>query len=170
MRIFGVVEGLSWGEAFGMTLSLEELTDRVGITDALHRFAYGQDLKDYELFATAFAPGAVVDFDPVSRKWGVPSPLMEGRDVIVSSISGLFAGRVDTSHTIANVRVNASGDTATAQALVEAQHLLSADHSVFALLKNIYDVALVRDGRRWLISHLRLSNLWYTGDPRAIFG
>ncbi|GLZ80577.1 hypothetical protein Afil01_53840 [Actinorhabdospora filicis] len=148
----------------------EELTDRTEIADALYRFAYGQDLKDYALFATSFAPDAVVDFDPVSQRWGAASPLMEGREVIVSAISGLFAGRVDTSHTITNVRATVDGDTATATALVEAQHLLSADHSVHALLKNIYDVTLVRDGSRWVISHLRLSNLWYTGDPRAIFG
>lgn len=38
-----------------------------------------------------------------------------------------------------------------------------------ALLKNPYDVALIRDGHRRLIRRLRIDNAWFTGDPAAIF-
>jgi hypothetical protein len=38
-----------------------------------------------------------------------------------------------------------------------------------APLKNHYDVALRRDGERWVVEHLRISNAWYDGDPAAIF-
>lgn len=147
-----------------------ELRDRVEITDALHRFALGQDLKDEELFASAFAVDAEVDFRPASAKWGAQPPVIVGREVIVATILGLFTGRVDTTHQVTNVRIEIEGDTARLTALVEAQHLLSADHGTYALLKNPYDVDLVRDGDRWVVRRLRIDNTWYTGDPAAIFG
>jgi hypothetical protein len=94
---------------------------------------------------------------------------MSGRDTIVTTILGMFAARVDTTHQVTNPRIAVDGDTARLTALVEAQHLLTADHRVFALLKNPYDVDLVRDGERWVIHRMRIDNAWFTGDPAAIF-
>lgn len=148
---------------------VRELRDRAEIVDALHRFALGQDLKDKALFASAFAADAELDFRPAAAKWGARPPLMSGRDTIVTTILGLFTGRVDTTHQVTNTRVVIESDTARLTALVEAQHLLTADHRVYALLKNPYDVELVRDGQRWLIHRLRIDNAWFTGDPTAIF-
>lgn len=146
------------------------MSDRVEIIDALYRFGLGQDLKDRELFASSFAEDAEVDFRPAAAKWGGSPPVMTGRDTIVNTIFALFEGRVDTSHQVTNPRVAQDGDTATMTAMVEAQHLLSADHGVHALLKNHYDVELVREGPRWVIRRVRISNLWLTGTPTAIFG
>lgn len=148
----------------------QQLLDRVEIVDALYRFGLGQDLRDRDLFASAFADDAELDFGPASAKWGATSPVMLGRDTIVDTILTLFEGRVDTTHQVTNPRVRIDGDTATLTALVEAQHLLSADHGTFALLKNFYDVDLVRDGDRWVMRRVRIDNAWYTGDPKAIFG
>ncbi|GAB2843682.1 nuclear transport factor 2 family protein [Lentzea nigeriaca] len=148
---------------------VQELRDRIEIGDALHRFALGQDLKDKALFASAFAADAELDFRPAAAKWGARPPLMAGRDTIVTTILGLFTGRVDTTHQVTNTRVVVGNDTARLTALVEAKHLLTADHGVFALLKNPYDVELARDGRRWLIHRMRIDNAWFTGDPATIF-
>ena len=41
---------------------LGTLLDRTEVVDALHRFAAGQDHKDRELFRSAFAPHATLDF------------------------------------------------------------------------------------------------------------
>jgi hypothetical protein len=149
--------------------AIAELRDRAEILDALHRFALGQDLKDEALFASAFAADAELDFRPAAARWKAEPPLMVGRDTIVTTILSGFTGRVDTTHQVTNPRIEISGGTARLTALVEAQHLLTADHAVHALLKNLYDVELVRDGDRWLISRLRIDNSWYTGDPLAIF-
>ncbi|MBO8186350.1 nuclear transport factor 2 family protein [Streptomyces spirodelae] len=151
------------------TAVVRELRDRAEIVDALHRFALGQDLKDRALFASAFTADAELDFRPAAAKWGARPPLMAGRDTIVTTILGLFTGRVDTTHQVTNTRVVIENDTARLTALVEAQHLLTADHGVFALLKNPYDVQLTRDGTRWLIHRMRIDNTWFTGDPNAIF-
>ncbi|MFG1851116.1 nuclear transport factor 2 family protein [Actinomadura geliboluensis] len=150
--------------------AVRELRDRTEIVDALYRFALGQDLKDAALFASAFAADAELDFRPAAARWGGNPPLMVGRDTIVTTILDSFTGRVDTTHQVTNQRIAVDGDTARLTALVEAQHLLSADHSTFALLKNPYDVELVRDGRRWVVRRMRIDNTWYRGDPAAIFG
>ena len=108
---------------------VRELKDRTEIVDALYRFALGQDRKDAELFASAFTADAELDFRPAAASWGATPPPMTGREEIVNTILALFAGRVDTTHQITNPRITIDGDTAQLTALVEAQHLLSADHA-----------------------------------------
>lgn len=95
---------------------------------------------------------------------------MTGRDTIVTTILGMFTGRVDTTHQVTNLRITIDGDTARLTALVEAQHLLTADPTQYALLKNPYDVELVRDRDRWVIRRLVIDNTWFVGEPTAIFG
>ncbi|GEC09802.1 hypothetical protein SSP24_74570 [Streptomyces spinoverrucosus] len=146
-----------------------ELRDRAEITDALYRFALGQDLKDRELLASAFTTDAELDFRAAAR-WGGKPPLMIGRDTIVSTILATFTGRMDTTHQVTNPRITIDGNTARLTALVEAQHLLTDDPGTHALLKNPYTVDLVREGSRWLIWRMRIDNTWLTGDPVAIFG
>lgn len=163
------VRGLSASPEDGVA-SLRELRDRAEILDALHRFGLGQDLKDRDLFASAFTEDAELDFRPAAGKWGARPPVMAGRDAIVTTILGMFAGRVETTHQVTNPRITVDGDEAHLTALVEAQHLLTADRQVHALLKNLYDVELLRDGGRWLIRRMRIDNAWYTGDPQSIFG
>ncbi len=147
-----------------------ELRDRAEILDALYRFGLGQDLKDRELFASAFSEDAELDFRPAAAKWGGEPPLMTGRDFIVDTILAMFTGRIDTTHQVTNPRIVVDGDTARLTALVEAQHLLIADPAVHALLKNPYDVELVRDGDRWVVRRMRIDNTWFTGEPKAVFG
>jgi hypothetical protein len=147
-----------------------ELRDRLEIIDALYRFALGQDLKDKALFASSFADDAELDFRPAAGKWGAKPPVMSGRDTIVTTVLGMFAGRVDTTHQVTNPRVAVDGDVAALTALVEAQHLLIANRGTHALLKNLYDVDLVRDTDRWVMRRVRIDNVWFTGDPATIFG
>ncbi|MFC9058255.1 nuclear transport factor 2 family protein [Streptomyces sp. NPDC057074] len=147
-----------------------ELRDRAEITDALYRFALGQDQKDADLFASAFTVDAELDFRPAAARWGGEPPVMSGRDTIVGTILALFTGRVNTTHQITNVRIGIEGDTARVTALVEAQHVLVDAPGTHALLKNPYTVDLARDGGRWLIRRMHIDNTWLTGDPLAIFG
>ncbi|PPK63245.1 nuclear transport factor 2 family protein [Actinokineospora auranticolor] len=149
--------------------TIRELRDRAEVVDALHRFAQGQDLRDRDLFASSFTGDATLDFRPTAAKWGAEPPVLVGREGIADAIFGLFAGRVDTTHRVTNTRVSIDGDTAHCTALVEAQHLLTIDHTVHALLNNYYDTTLHRTGDHWRIHHLRIDNVWLTGTPKAIF-
>ncbi|MDX6238954.1 MAG: hypothetical protein QOG10_3769 [Kribbellaceae bacterium] len=156
-------------QAFGAGDQLAQLIDREEVIDALYRFGLGQDLRDRDLFASAFAADAVLDFRPAATKAGLDIPLMEGRATIVDIILNPDT-RIDTTHIVSNARVELDGDTARLTAIVEAQHLPKDDHSRYALLKNLYAVDAVREGSRWVMRHVRIDNVWYTGDPRVITG
>lgn len=145
----------------------DEIKDRHEIIDALYRFGLGQDLRDTELFSSAFAPDAELDFRPAAGKTGHGVPLMTGRSSIVEAI---LPAPIDTTHVVTNCRTEVNGDTARLTAIVEAQHLPNTDHSRHFLMKNLYDVDLVRDGRRWVVQRMRIDNVWYTGDPEILLG
>jgi hypothetical protein len=168
--VSGVGDGTVGDMDTDMTAAVAELRDRAEITDALYRFALGQDLKDRALFSSAFAADAELDFRPAAARWGGRPPVMRGRDTIVDTILAMFDDRVTTTHQVTNIRTTIDGDSARLTALVEAQHVLAADPGTHALLKNPYIVELARDGDGWLIRRMRIDNTWYTGDPVAIFG
>lgn len=147
----------------------DRTSDIIAVTDALYRFAAGIDLRDKELLASAFAEGAVSDFRPAGKKAGFDYPVLEGRDTIVAALLGSLAP-LDTSHSVSNPRVVLNGDLASLDALVEAQHVPRTDHTRHYLMKNRYDVELVRHGNVWVIQHMTIDNIWRTGDPSVLAG
>ncbi|MDP3761922.1 MAG: nuclear transport factor 2 family protein [Ramlibacter sp.] len=144
------------------------LVDRLDVVDALYRFAAGQDLGDKELFRSAWAADAELDFVQPARRLGVDLPPFKGRDNITESIIGSVSG-LTTTHTVTNPRVTIDGDRATLFALVEAQHLPKTDHSRHLLLKNFYWCDLVREAGAWKIRRMRIENAWIRGDAQVLF-
>jgi hypothetical protein len=151
----------------GLEATVRGLADRHEIVDALHRFAFGRDLGDRELFRSAFTEDAEFDFRPAATKCGLDVPLMTGIDMIAGIV---LDPRLHTTHTVGNCRVEVTGDTARLSAVVEAQHLPADDHGRHALLKNLYAVDLVRDGDGWRMRKVHIDNVWFTGDPKVIVG
>jgi quercetin dioxygenase-like cupin family protein len=147
--------------------SLQALLDREAAVDALHRFAAGQDRRDRGLFLSAFAPDAQLDFTHPATRFGAEVPVMAGRDVIAGIIDTLEP--LQTSHTVTNARVRVEGDRAELSCLVEAQHVRRDDPRRHLLLKNTYDVTLVRDGSAFVIDTMTIRNLWSHGDPSVLF-
>lgn len=144
--------------------------DQRDIVDALYRFGAGQDLSDAGLFASAFAEDAVLDFVQPAARFGISLPPFAGRDRIVESIMSATAP-LRTTHTVTNPRVRMTEQGAHLFALVEAQHV-DRDHPERKfLLKNIYDVVLVRAPLQglWVIRNLRIENVWYEGEPSVLF-
>jgi quercetin dioxygenase-like cupin family protein len=162
-------------EANPMTLdrpdvgALRALRVHQEVADALYRFAAGQDLKDPDLFLSAFAPDATLDFTHPARRFGADIPVMRGRDTIATILDTLEP--LVTSHTVTNPRVADLGDgRAGLSALVEAQHVSRSDPQRHLLLKNVYDVTLVAAGDRYLVESMTIRTLWHDGDPSVLFG
>ncbi|MEH2400255.1 nuclear transport factor 2 family protein [Nostoc sp.] len=146
----------------------DSVQDYLGIADALYRYGAGIDLNDAALFASAFSENAVVDFSAVARKLGLElPPLLIGGENIVQHIISV-AGHHTTTHVVTNPRIRVEGDTAKMLALVEAMHLPPDDHSRHCLMKNRYDVDLIRDGKDWRICRLTIDTAWFTGDPQVL--
>jgi hypothetical protein len=147
---------------------LHRLHDTHEVVDALYRFAAGQDHRDAALFLSAFAPDATLDFTQPAERHGGEVPVMVGRDAIAGILDVLRP--LVTSHTVTNPRVTVSGNRATLSALVAAQHVDRADPHRRLLLENAYDVTLVRDGERFVITSMTIRTLWSDGDPSVLFG
>jgi len=147
--------------------NIQETADKFAVVEALHRFAAGIDLNDKDLLASAFAVDAVSDFRPAGKKAGFEYPVLEGRETIVSALMGSLS-KIDTSHSVSNPLVKIDGDKAVMDALVEAQHLPSNDHSRHYLMKNRYDVELLRQGDVWVIQRVTIDNVWRMGDPTVL--
>ncbi|KIF55210.1 MULTISPECIES: nuclear transport factor 2 family protein [Pseudomonas] len=148
---------------------LQDTADKLAVVETLYRFAAGIDLRDEVLLASAFTEDAISDFRPAAAKAGFEYPVLQGRQTIVAALSGSLAG-IDTTHSVNNPRVSIAGDQAQVDALVEAQHVPQNDHSRHYLMKNRYDVKLVRAGDAWLIQSVTVDNVWRTGDLGVLSG
>jgi hypothetical protein len=148
--------------------AVRELADQRDILDALLRFGAGQDLQDEELFRSAFAEDAILDFSQPAETFGATITPMKGIEEIAVIMTTLEPLR--TTHTVTNPRIDVTGDTAQLFALVEAQHVRRDDPTRHLLLKNVYWVDLSRTGSRWVIDVMTIHNVWHDGDPTVLFG
>jgi hypothetical protein len=146
-------------------------SDRFEIADTLHRYAFGLDHNDADALASAFAEDCSFDFTPAGAKLGLEFPKLNGRDAVVKSLISLL-GPLDTSHTVSNLQVETSRDSATAHAYIMAQHFMPGDGprrgTENALLMNRYHCELVRDGQKWRLNRVRIDNAWAEGDPEIL--
>ena len=151
---------------------VRELEDRQAITDVLFRVAVGIDLADAELLATTVTDDAVVDLGPATRKIGSDFPAMESSEQATGTHLRAV-GSPDTSHSMTSMRVSLSGDTATADCSVMAQHFLPGegsrpDRTAHALEMNLWAAAFLRTAEGWRIRRLDVNNAWFEGDPSIL--
>ena len=151
-----------------MTLTPALLPDWIGAVDALYRFAAGQDRRNRAVFLSAFTDDATLDFTHPAAQFGADIPVMPDRQAIAQILTTL--AEIDTTHTVTNPRVTLDGDRASVEALVEAQHVVHDNPNRNLLLKNHYDVELVRDVTGWRITHMMIRLVWFEGDPTVLFG
>ncbi len=152
-----------------MPANLEDIADKLAVVDAIYRFAAGIDLRDRALLASAFAEDAESDFRPAAAKAGFDYPVLKGREAIVEALSASLRN-LDTTHSVTNPRVSLDADMAKLEALVEAQHVPTGDDARHYLMKNRYDVDLIRRADLWVIHRVTIDNVWRSGDPSVMAG
>lgn len=155
-----------------MSNELAQLTaDRYEIGDALHRLAFGLDHGDADSLASALTEDCVLDFRPAGKKLGLDFPKLSGRKAIVDTLIPLL-GPLDTSHTVSNVQIEVSEDSAELYCYVMAQHFMPREGprpgSENAMLMNRYDGQLTRDGQKWRFRQLIIDNSWAQGNPEIL--
>jgi ketosteroid isomerase-like protein len=145
--------------------------DRYEIADALHRFAFGLDHGDADSLSSTLTEDCLFDFRPAGNKLDLDFPKLTGRQAIVEALLPLL-GPLDTSHTVSNLQIEVSGDSATMYAYVMAQHFMpregSRRGSENALLMNRWDCELARDGQKWRFKRVTIDNAWMQGDPEIL--
>lgn len=151
------------------TVSPDETADKLGVVDALYRYAAGIDLKDKALLESAVSVEIVLDPTPATTKIGFDYPVLEGRDTVVAVLLDSL-DNIETTHSVSNPRVRLAGDRAHLEAIVAAQHLPRNDHSRHILLTNRFDLELIKHGDHWLIERLIIDNVWLDGDLAVLSG
>jgi hypothetical protein len=149
--------------------TVSDAADKLAVAEALYRFAAGIDLRDAEMLTASLALDAVSDFRLAAAKAGFDYPVLTGRQTIVNALLTSL-GQLDTTHSVSNPRVTIDGDTAKLEAMVEAQHVPRKDHSRHYLMKNRYDVDLVRHEGIWVIQRTTVDNVWRAGDSTVMSG
>ena len=155
-----------------MNPDLAQLTcDRYEIADTLHRYAFGLDHGDADSLASAFTEDCIFDFRPAGRKLGIDFAKLSSREAIVNALIPLL-GPLDTSHSVSNLQIEISDDSATLYAYVMSQHFMPREGcrpgSENALLMNRYDCELVRDGQKWRFKRVTIDNAWAQGNPEIL--
>ena len=155
-----------------MSTDLAQLAcDRYEIADTLHRYAFGLDHGDVDSLASSFTEDCIFDFRPAARKLEIDFPKLSGREAVVNALIP-FLGPLDTSHTVSNLQIEISDDSATLYCYVSAQHFMPREGcrpgSENALLMNRYDGQLIRDGQKWRFRQIVIDNAWAQGNPEIL--
>src|SRR5437867_9879593 len=155
-----------------MSTDLAQLAaDRYEIADALHRFAFGLDHGDSDSLSSALTEDCLLDFRPAGKKLGLDFPKLTGGQAIVDALIPLL-GPLDTSHTVSNLQIEISEDSATLYAYALAQHFMPREGcrpgSENALLMNRYDCELAREGQKWRFKRMVIDNAWAQGNPEIL--
>jgi len=143
-----------------MTLTLQEVSDRIEINDLLVRYAKAIDTKDWALLDTCFLPDAHVDY---VSSGGVAGPYPEVRAWLEKALA-IFPVTV---HAISNSEIDLDGDRATGRTIVSNPMQLPAgdggkgpQFTVYAL----YHDEIVRTPDGWRLGVRKEEMLMMMGD------
>lgn len=144
-------------------MNAEDLCRRAEVIDTQHRYAFGIDTRNWELYRSVFAD--VVHFDFTSWYGGEPSEI--AADDWVRRVIARQSGFDGTQHQMSNHRVVLDGGQADCTTYIVARHYLRVDgeHHVQAI-GGYYSNRLLDLGDRWVIDRCVLTVLWTQGDRK----
>jgi hypothetical protein len=143
-------------------------TDHQLITEAVYRYGYGIDTRDWVLYRSIFTDEIDIDFTSYND---APASHMRADDW-VTRVTSLFTGLDATQHTMTNPLVTIHDDaddgiaqTATCQMYMQAAHALDrGNDEAWFTIGGYYTDRLRRIGDVWMISAVTLTVLWRRGD------
>lgn len=135
--------------------------DYIEIIETKYRYAYGIDLKDWELYRSIFLDEITMDFSSYSGQPGQT----QSADDWVASCKMLFEGLDATQHQMSNPMVEIDGDEARLRMYIQAEHfLLNSSGSDSYALGGYYDDRLVRTDSGWKLSAVTINVMWNRGN------
>lgn len=147
-----------------MSLSLQQVSDRIEINDLLIRYCTAIDDKDYALLDTCFLPDADVDY---VSSGGIAGKYPEARAWLEKALAAFPM----TAHFISNSSVQLDGDRARGKTLViNPMGFPNPDGSMHLFTVGAYYVdELVRSEEGWRIASRREDQLFLDGSlPEAL--
>lgn len=104
--------------------AVQRLIDESDLRDLIHRYAYGLDHQDWDLWRSVFTEEVIFDMSDFS---GVPSPDPVPIIAPIKSMTRMFAELECTQHFMGSHRYDINGDKATITAHMRAEHWLTND-------------------------------------------
>ena len=147
-----------------MTLSLQDVSDRIEIQDLLVRYAKAIDEKDWALLDECFTPDAELDY---VSSGGIKGPYAEVRVWLEKALAPFPM----TVHYVTNSEVELTGDRATARtAVLNPMGFANPDDSLHIFTVGAYYVdELVRTEAGWRIASRREDQAFMEGSlPEAL--
>ncbi|MGC3994668.1 MAG: nuclear transport factor 2 family protein [Propionicimonas sp.] len=139
---------------------VRRLEDRQAIIDVVVRYCVTVDARDWDGFATCFAPTVRRDDGELTR------------DEFVAVVAGALPGFRRTQHVSSNHVVTVDPedpDRATCDSDMYAQHELAASSAgTWYLLRARYHNGMVRTPDGWRIASILTTNRWEEGNLNAV--
>ena len=128
-----------------MTMSLEEISDRLEIQDLLVAYSYAIDSRDWDALDDVFTPDAHIDYTVFG---GIAGTLPEIKKFLDDSMP-MFSS---FQHMIATSKVEIDGDTAKAKTICHNPMVLDENDDPTLMLCGLWYVdKLVRTADGWRI-------------------
>ncbi len=137
-------------------MDIQELSDRLEITDLLTRYARAVDRKDWDLYRTVFTPDAHIDYSSAGGA-------VLGVEEMCGWMDEALAQFPATQHLISNVHVELDGDTAGVEAMFH-NPMKMPDGSAW-VTGGWYHHDLVRTADGWRSRQLVEESAYFSGMP-----
>lgn len=143
-------------------MSLQRLVDESDLRDLIHRYAFGLDHQDWELWRSVFTDRVTVDMtDYQSHR-----PARAGdADRVVAGARVLFAGLDGSQHFIGSHRYEIDGDRAKITAHMRAEHWMTTGKGSdkYTMFGTYFDQA-IRTPNGWKLEVVKLSLIREEGN------
>lgn len=153
-----------------------EPTPREAIIELFNDFAKSLDDGDAALLSRVLTADMVMDLTPFEAI-GLSIPLLNGRDVVVSTLMKAVGESQDTTHQITNfiMRESSTGDVDVEfHALVQhyrlGQGLSKQRDKEYYLMGNRYKAVVVHEADGWKIKKLTVRAQWVHGNAEVVKG
>jgi 3-phenylpropionate/cinnamic acid dioxygenase small subunit len=139
-------------------MELQEIADRLEITEVLYRYATALDTQEWGSLTTVFTEDA-------AYRMGVRGEFT-GVNAIAAKLEEVLGKLQATQHLIGNATIVVDGDTARSTSYVRAQHYRTGHETGGNTLDmgGTYVDELVRTEDGWRISHRVLEITWREGN------
>ena len=149
-----------------MTLTLQQINDRIEIEELLARYSRALDYRQFDDLEGIFTEEATFDAGGL----GCPTGPANIRAMIEGTIGHLDA----TQHLVGKsiVEFSEDGDSAEVRTYLISQHIREANEGPIKhyFLGGEYADTVVRTPAGWRISYRRLDRMWKQGDRGVISG
>ena len=145
---------------------LRKLLDEAELRDLTHRYAFGLDTRDWDLWRSVFTDTVVFDMSDYDPE---PPPRRLPVEVHVGYLRRLFSGFDATQHFIATHRYVIDADRATVTAHMRAEHWVSTrEGSDRYTMYGTYIDDCVRTPEGWRITAVKLALLREEGNRHVM--